>query len=617
MEATTTTTRQGLGDGAASAGAVAVAPRGEAAGAAGGGLAGLLRALGPGRIAALGAVAAAMLGFFAFVAWRVSAPEYTLLFAGLQLGDSQQLVRRLEELGVPYRLGASGDAIMVPRDEALRLRMSLAEEGLPLGGTLGYELLDRAGPFGTSEFQAAVNLNRAVEGELARSIGTLRQVRSARVHLNVPKRELFATRGGQQAPAASVVLALRGGASLDKRQASGIRHLVAAAVPGLAPERVTLVDDAGNLLAQAAEPGAAGPGFEDAQDYRAAYEDRLRAKIVQLLERTLGPGRADAQVSADIDLNEVATTAETFDPDGQVVRSTQTTQEKSDQTERAAPDDAVSVANNLPAERAQQGAQDGAGAPTSAERSDRTEETVNYEISRTVRNETRRGGALRRLSIAVQVDGEHKPGPDGAPVYEPRSPAELEQLAALVRGAAGLDEARGDRLEIASRRFVRPEPAAGDEPGLLDLGREEWWRAAELGTLAALTLMVLLFGVRPVLRRVLPPREPAALPPPEPTAVVLGADGKPLLVHGATWATIGVDSAGNPVVVREPVSVAADAGGPGGLPVPAGAAQPAAMLDLRNVKGQVRASLVEDVGAIVDERAEEAVRVIRGWLHAR
>src|SRR5947209_40603 len=340
-----------------------------------GGLLALLRTLGPGRIAALGAVALVLLSFFAFIAWRVSAPEYTILFAGLQLADSERLTQRLDALGVPYRLSGGGDAVLVPADRALKLRMSLAEEGQPVGSTVGYELLDKAGPFGTSEFQANINLRRAIEGELARSIGTLRQVRSARVHINLPKRELFAHDAAP--PTASIVLALRGGATLDKSQIAGIKHLVAAAVPALAPERVTLVDDSGNLLAQAADPGSEGLAGTEAEDYRAALEARLKAKIVQLLERTLGPGHVEAEVSADIDFDEVATTAESYDPNGQVVRSTQTTNEKTDSDQRQQADN-VTVANNLPTERAQGGAS-GSG---SSERANRTEETVNYEISR-------------------------------------------------------------------------------------------------------------------------------------------------------------------------------------------------------------------------------------------
>ena len=164
---------------------------------------GIVRALGPGRIAALGGVALAFLGFFASIISRASTPDYTLLFVRLELSDSQRLVQRLEEMGVPHRLSAGGDAIMVPADRVLRLRRSLAEEGMPLGAAAGYELLDRAGPFATSELQANINLHRAIEGELARSIGTLRQVRSAWVHINLPKRELFARAAAAPQPNAS------------------------------------------------------------------------------------------------------------------------------------------------------------------------------------------------------------------------------------------------------------------------------------------------------------------------------------------------------------------------------------------------------------------------------
>lgn len=543
----------------------------------------VLHVLGPARIAALGGVALALLGFFAFIIWRASAPDYTLLFAGLELADSQRLVQRLEEMRVPYRLSVGGDAIMVPSDRVLRLRMSLAEEGMPLGAATGYELLDQAGPFGTSELQTNINLHRAIEGELARSIGTLRQVRRARVHINLPRRELFARAGAP--PSASIVLALRGG-ELDKRQIAGIKHLVAAAVPGLTPERVTLVDDRGDLLAQGSGPGGFAAG--DAEEYRAAVEERLKAKIVQLLERSVGPGRVDAEVSAEIDFDEVATTTETFDPESQVVRSTQTTEERSDSAERRN-EGQVSVAANLPSERSQQQASQ----PSSTERSNRTEETVNYEISRVVRNQTHRGGSVRRLSIAVQVDGIERPQPDGTVLHEPRSAEELRQLEALVRGAAGLDPERGDRLEIVSRRFVAPEAGQEDEEPLLGLERDDYWRIAELATYALLTVLVLLFGIRPVLRRVLPPHEPAR------TAVGPGADGTPLLAQPGTLA----EGQALPAPAEPGTSIAHP--------------DPNATVALRNVLGQVKASLVEEVAGFVDQHPDEAVRVVRSWLHGR
>jgi flagellar M-ring protein FliF len=557
----------------------------------------LARTLGPGRILALGAVACCLLGFFAYVVTRATEPPYTLLFADLELADAQELVGRLEAMAIPFRLSPAGDAIMVPSGEALRLRMALAEEGLPHGGKIGYELLDQANPFTTSDFLANVNLRRAVEGELARTIGTLRGVRAARVHIVEPKRSLFGRE--EIEPSASIVLSLRGSAALDKRQVAGIRHLVAAAVPGLAPRGVTIVDDAGNLLAEPSDPGAELLSADDAEEHRAALENRLRAKIIQLLERTVGPGKVDAAVSADLDFDELATTAELFDPDGQVVRSTQTAEEASDLKESQAAD-AVSVANNLPTERAPPDA----AAAANSERSNRTEETVNYEISRTVRNQTKRGASLRKLSVAVQVDGVYREQADGSRVHEPRSDEELAQLAALVRSAAGIDESRGDVVEIVSRPFVLPEAPPAPDEAWPEVIPERYGRLVELAVLSLLTLVVLFLGVRPALRRLLPAARNGGSAP-EATAVVRGVDGKPLLVHGATGTTIGIDRAGNPVVVREPIAAE-------GRADPADGAD---MVSLRSVRGQVQASLLGDVAEAIEASPEDAVRVVRTWLH--
>lgn len=563
----------------------------------------LARALGPARILALGAVACLLLGFFAYLISRAAEDSYTLLFSGLDLGDAQELVGRLEAMDVPFRLTSGGDAIMVPSGDALRLRMALAEEGLPVGGTVGYELLDRTSPFTTSDFLANVNLRRAVEGELARTIATLRSVRSARVHLVAPERTPFGR--SEATPTASIVLTLRGAEALDKRQIAGIRQLVAAAVPGLRPDAVTLVDGTGSLLAMP-EAGDGDPlGSSDADGYRTTLEDRLRAKIVQLLERSVGAGKVDAAVSADLDFDEVATTAETYDPQSQVVRSTQTTEEQSDQQEADAAGE-VGATGNLPTERAA-----APPVPGAREKSNRTEETVNYEISRTVRNQTKRGATLRRLSIAVQVDGLYRPQPDGTTAYEPRPADELAQLAALVRSAAGVDESRGDVVEVVSRPFAAPAAAveAPDEGGFATLLAAELDRWGDLAVLSLLTLLVLFLGVRPALRRILAAVEPAAAV--GATAVVLAADGKPMLVHGATGATIGVDRAGNPVLVREPV-----AGQPPALPAGATAhGTSGELIDLRNVQGPVQASLLGEVTRAIQDNPEDAVRVVRGWLH--
>src|SRR5690606_30959714 len=385
-----------------------------------------LRALGAGRLLVLGATGLGLLALFVFLVLRVAEPQYTLLYGDLELEDSAAIVERLEALGISYRLLSDGRAILVPADQAPRVRMSLAEEGLPRGGTVGDEIFDQQSPLGTTDFLANVNLRRALEGELARTIASLADVRSARVHLVLPRRELF--RRQQIEPSASVTLHMYGGRRLDRRQVQAIQHLVAAAVPGLSPERVALVDDRGRLLARGGEEDPGSLWASQADELRQAYEARLKRTIEQLLERSLGPGRAHAEVTAVLDLDQVTVTEETFDPEGQVVRSTQTIEEESRLDERD-DDDAVSVGNNLP----NAGTETAAAGRSSSENTSRTEETVNYEISRTLRNHTQVGGRVKRLSVAVLVDGRMVPNAEGELVYTPLEPAELEEMASLVR----------------------------------------------------------------------------------------------------------------------------------------------------------------------------------------
>ncbi len=577
-----------------------------------------LQALGPGRILALGLVAAGLLGLLAFIAFRAVEPRYGLLFGGLQPADAAALVDRLEALGTPYRLNDAGDAVMVPADEVGRLRMTLAQDGMPTGEVVGYELFDGANGFTTTDFLANVNLRRALEGELARTIASLREVRAARVHLVQPQRRLFQREGAP--PSASVLLTLAGGASLGRRQVEGVRYLVASAVPGLDASRVTVMDDRGDLLARA-EDGSDSFLLDRTEEYRRAYEEQLRQKLVALLERSIGPGRVDAQVTAELDFDEVSVTEELYDPQGQVVRSTRTTEETSKRNE-ANTNGAVSVGNNLPA--AQAGA---AAGPTSQEQVDRNEETVNYEISRKQRTQRKRGGTVRRLFVAVQVDGTYVEDGNGKQVFKPRQPEELAQLEALARSAVGIDEERGDRIEIVSRPFVQPEAVPVTEPGLLASLTERYGRYLESALWLLFGTMVLLFGVRPLLARLLPSPGPAPIRPGM-TAVIQGADGKPLLVHGASGTMVTVDERGQPVVMHsEPAGSAAPAGATPGAGTPSrsedGVSRPPQeaaddgheLVDLDKVAGKVRASLVNEVADILERYPEEAVRVIRGWLH--
>ena len=407
-----------------------------------------LRSFGAARLLVVGATAVGLFGVFAFLLLRVAEPHFTLLFGELQLEDSAAIVGRLEALGVTFRLQGDGRAILVPADQALRLRMTLAEEGLPRGGTVGDEIFDQQSALGTTDFLANVNLRRALEGELARTIASLADVRAARVHLVLPRRELF--RRNQVEPSASVTLQMYGGRRLDRRQVQAVQHLVAAAVPGLSPARIALVDHQGRLLARGAEGEPEGAFATQAEELRHAYEARLKRTVEELLERSLGPGRVHAEINAEIDFDQVTTTEETFDPEGQVVRSTQTVEEETRLAERD-DDDAVSVGNNLP----NAAADAPAAGRTSNENTTRTEETVNYEISRRLHNHTQIGGRVQRLSLAVLVDGRMAPNAEGELVYTPLEANEIEDITSLVRSAIGFDQARGDVVEVRNMPLRR------------------------------------------------------------------------------------------------------------------------------------------------------------------
>jgi flagellar M-ring protein FliF len=282
-----------------------------------------LRNLGPMRLAALGAVAFGLIAFFVFLAARLTSPGMSLLYSGLDASDSEQIVQRLETQQIPYELRGSGDQIYVPEDQVARLRLAMAGEGIPTGGSIGYEIFDRADALGTTNFVQQINQLRALEGELSRTIRTIRQVKAARVHLVMPKRELFSR--DKNDPTASVVLVLQG--SLDKEQVQAIQHLVSSAVPGMASTNVSVIDNQGNLLAKGKE---AGDDFDasNGEEMRQGYEARMAESIEQLLGQTLGAGKVRAEVTADIDFSKVTTNTENYDPNGQVVRSTQTVDDK-------------------------------------------------------------------------------------------------------------------------------------------------------------------------------------------------------------------------------------------------------------------------------------------------
>ncbi|MFN4089773.1 MAG: flagellar basal-body MS-ring/collar protein FliF [Alphaproteobacteria bacterium] len=550
--------------------------------------------LGPTRLAALGAVAIGLLAFFVFMTGRLSHEDMAVLYSDLDPADSGKVISKLEGLNVPYEISRDGTRILVPQSRAARLRMAMAEDGLPAGGSLGYEIFDRGSALGTTSFAQRINHLRALEGEIARSIRTLGNVQAARVHLVLPRREIFSREA--DTPSASIILTLRGPAQLPRQQVLAIQNLVASAVPKLSASRVSIIDDRGNLLARGGEEDAAGSlAAVTAQEMRVSHERRLARTVEELLERSLGFGRVRAEVAVEMDFDRITTNSETFDPDQQVVRSTQTVSDSS-QSNDGQRNNGVTVANNLPDAQA---ANAEGGVPRS-ERTDRQEETVNYEISKTVKMHVRESGSVRRITAAILVDGSTIPGADGVPTYRPRTAEELEQIAALVRSAIGYDEARGDKVEIVNMPFARPDGVGSDgDAGIGPLGLEktDMFRIAEIALLGIVGILVLLLVVRPLMARLL-----ESIPGPAAETVE-----QQMLLPGQTTP---LPALAGPAGTGLAVAVGGVAGQDDG-----GDAFEESMIDVKQVDGRVKASSVNRIGEIIERHPDEAVSILRHWMY--
>jgi flagellar M-ring protein FliF len=538
-----------------------------------------VRTLGPGRVAAMGAVVAILVGFFAFIIMRWSQPVMTVLMSEVALSDSAAIVRELDRMQIRHQVQNEGATILVARDDVARARMRLAEQGLPRGGHVGYEIFDRGETLGTTSFVQNLNHLRALEGELARSIRAIERVQAARVHLVMPERQVFARE--RQEPTASIVLRVRGG--LESAQVRAIQHLVASAVPNMRPANVSIVDEAGRLLASGRGEGEslAAAGLEER---RLAQEARLRRDIEDILAQVVGPGRARVQVAAELDWSRVTQTQDTFDPESRVARSNQTRTERTSSQE--ARDRQVTVGNELPGARSGAQAQP-AGESGQREQTDKNEETTNFEISRTQRQEVAEAGRLKRVSVAVLVDGLYQRQGEQT-TYQPRAQEELDRIAALVRSAIGFDERRGDRVEVVNLRFaagppVETVPTETPPASLFALGRPDLVRLIESGLFAVLALLTLLFVLRPLLKRALgdTPGAPALLAPAGAPALVEGGEAAPRL--------------------PDPVA-------------PPGPSQTDRALEVAQIAAQMHAQSVQRVGELVQLNPEEAQQIVRSWM---
>ncbi len=540
-------------------------------------LVGFLRGLGASRLMAMVAVTAALIGFFAFVIMRVTTPQMTTLFTDLSLEDSNAVIKDLERQAIPFEIRNDGAIILVPKDKVTRLRMKLAEGGLPKGGGVGYEIFDKSDALGTTSFVQNINHLRALEGELARTIRAIDRVQAARVHLVLPERPLFARETPE--PSASIVVRVHG--SLEPQQIRAIRHLVASAVNGLKPQRVSIIDEAGQLLAD----GAGGEQDNTvADERRSAFEKRLRNEVEAIVSSVVGTGRARVQLSADFDYNKITQTSDKFDPEGRVLRSSQTREESSATAEN---NGQVTVGNELP------GAQQNNNAAVARDQSKKTEETNNYEISRTTKTEVTEAGRVNRISVAVLVDGAYTKNEKGEMVYQDRSKEQLDRIATLVRSAIGFDQKRGDQVEVVNLRFadaptVAPLPEPAGFLGMLQFTKDDVMYVIELGVMMLLGLVVLFMVIRPLVKRIIAD---------EVAAPDAGGGMLPGIADGSS------------------AQATAAAGGSGaGQSLVPGVNNTAALIDVAQVQGQVHAQSVHRVGELAERNPNETVAIVRQWL---
>ncbi|MDE3017292.1 MAG: flagellar M-ring protein FliF [Pseudomonadota bacterium] len=534
-----------------------------------------LRSMGRTRVSIVLLTAAMLFSFLMVVALHTSTGTMAPLYTGLSIEDSAKIAAELEKSGTPYELASNGSAIMVPSDRVLRLRMSMAEEGLPSGGSIvGYEIFDHSETLGSSNFVMNVNLLRALEGELSRTIDALSDVDSARVHLVMPQHELFSRE--RDKPSASVVVKMRGGMTLERGEVLAITHLVASSVPGLQPGRVTVVDSHGRLLARGEGEGV-DAAADGADEYRLNYQNRLRQNLEDMLEKVVGDGKVRVEVTADVDFNRTVTNSEKYDPNGQVARSTQSTSETDKSQDKSGGGGGVSVANNLP----QASAAAAGGGDNSTHQVDRSNDTTNYEISKTVQNQVTESGVVKKLSVAVLVDGTYTTDAGGKQTYAPRTADELKQIKSLVSSAIGYDEKRGDNIDVVNMRFTQESLDVGSE-SFFDRIKYEMQSIIQTLIVAVVAILAILLVLRPAVSQLI-------------KTVQAPSDRV----------------AGELAALETPGTAGRLPAGPGGG-APGGA--PETMIDVANIAGSMKSSSIKQVNEIVEKYPEETMGVLRQWV---
>ena len=455
-------------------------------------------------------------------------PDYGVLYSNLSDRDGGAIIASLQQMNIPYKFAAGGGALLVQANKVPEARLRLASQGLPKGGTVGFELMDNQ-KFGTSQFVEQVNYQRALEGELARSINSISAVESARVHLALPKPSLFVR--DQKKPSASVVLSLHRGRTIDEGQISAIVHLISSSVPELSAKSITVVDQAGNLLS-AANAGTRGLDVSQLK-YSQEIEQGYIRRIEAILQPIVGAGNVHAQVAAEIDFSVVENTDEKYRPNQEPGSSAIRSQQSSESGQQGAggPGGVPGALTNQPPvnpvapittpgqlKPGTEPGNPGAASGGTGSASTRKDATTNYELDRSIRHVQQGAGGIKRLSVAVVVNYRGTLDAKGKRAPQALSATELEQINNLVKEAMGFSAARGDSLNVVNSRFALDTPDTPDTPEL------PLWRqpanielAKELGKYLLLGMLALYlwFAVlRPLLRKHLHPVQAALAPAP-------------------------------------------------------------------------------------------------------
>ena len=534
-----------------------------------------LQKFGIGRLAAIIGVSAAVAAALIALTFNLGKSPQALLYSNLDLKEASTITQALDQAGIKYEAKGDGSTIFVSRDKVGSTRMLLAGKGLPSSGSVGYEIFDETNALGQTDFVQNLNRQRALEGELARTIRSQDWVNFARVQLSMPKRELFEE--APQAPTAAVTIGVTG-RTPNAEQVRALQNLVASAVPGLTPEKVTIVDQKGKLLGGGQGGDALGAAGDER---RTEVEESIRRKVRDLIEGVVGPGKVRVNVTADLDLSQVTVQEKRYDPDGQVVRSNQTSEENAQETDRG--DGQVTVANNIPGGTQTQPVTDG---PTST--SSKRDATTNYEISSLDTTTVTAPGQIKRLSVAVAVDGSQTVGQDGKlGPYVPRNAEEMRRIEDLVRSAVGYSEPRGDKVTVYNVKFTRDDQDIKASSFLSGFDKNDLMRAAELGILAIVAALVIFFVIRPM---ILPPKSEQEAMADE-TALLEGPDDDTLEQLTYEEETLeGIPQLFDPDDLDRRINIA-------------------------RVEGQVKSSSIKRVVSFIEQHPDESIAILRSWLH--